>query len=265
MEKNDRENPIKKAFFSNDTEKPREEKKSKKKVREKKTDTLKETKLNLQIPEENRKSIRDEFKLIVFRLGENYFGLEISDVTEIIRIVEISKVPDSPKYLDGIINYRGEIVPVINLKYIFEFDETSYNSNNEIIIVKSGGQDFGLIVDNVTDFLSVTGDQVLFTGEKAAPYIKFSFGILDSSEEVVFLLNVEQLLNSSKLEKINKLSKGSLGGYYPVPSEGQDAEAIHSRTIELRKKKIEETGERQQVITFTLGNERYGLQINHIR
>jgi len=92
-----------------------------------------------------------ELQLVVFRLAKEEYGLPITKVQEINRLVPITKLPQTPSFMEGIINLRGRIIPVIDLRKRFSLAISEHNDDTRIIIVEVSGQTVGIIVDAVTE------------------------------------------------------------------------------------------------------------------
>lgn len=99
-------------------------------------------------------------KYLIFNVGEESYGVRIAYVTEVIEIEEITKVPDLPEYVKGIINLRGKIIPVTDARLRFGKEEKEYDERTCIIIVDIDGASFGLIVDGVKEVVSMTAAEI---------------------------------------------------------------------------------------------------------
>ncbi|HVO66760.1 MAG TPA: chemotaxis protein CheW [Syntrophales bacterium] len=106
-----------------------------------------------------------EGKYLTFGLGSEEYGLEILKVKEIIGIMNITYVPKTPKYVKGVINLRGKVIPVIDLRLKFGMDVMEYNDRTCIIVVDIAGQDgkktiMGIVVDSVSEVLNIKGEEI---------------------------------------------------------------------------------------------------------
>lgn len=102
----------------------------------------------------------DEKQLVIFDLAEETYGVDIGSVREIIRIQEITKVPRTPEFVEGVINLRGKVIPVIALRKRFRFHQAEATKDTRIVVVDIGGTDIGVVVDAVTEVLRLSGDAV---------------------------------------------------------------------------------------------------------
>ena len=137
-------------------------------------------------------------KLVTFRLGEDLFAADIFSVERVLRYMAPTSVPDMPDYIEGVIDYQGRVVPIVNLRRRFEMPEMEVRNETRILVLHSGGEWIGVVVDAVTavtafDPASVAPPPNLFRG-LAGEYLK---GIIRMGEKLVIFLDVERLLSSS--------------------------------------------------------------------
>lgn len=146
-------------------------------------------------------------KYLTFFLGKEAYGIEIKYVTEIIGIQPITEVPELPDYVKGIINLRGKIIPVMDVRARFKMKPVDYNDRTCIIVIDVQNVSVGLIVDNVSDVLSISEDNIapppdMNRGMNHA-YIK-AIGKVDS--EVKLILDCERLMSDKEAEAISQTS-----------------------------------------------------------
>ncbi len=101
-----------------------------------------------------------EYQLVTFRLAEEEFGVDILKVQEINRMVDITPVPRMPPYVEGVINLRGKVIPVINLRRRFGMPEKEHDTGTRVVVVDLEGVTFGLLVDSVSEVLRMSSDTV---------------------------------------------------------------------------------------------------------
>lgn len=142
-------------------------------------------------------------KFLTFSIENEYYGIEIKYVTEIIGVQVITEVPELPIYIKGIINLRGKIIPVIDIRLRFKKSEKDYSDRTCIIVIDIKDISVGLIVDNVSEVITITDDNIV-----APPNMKTGFnskyikGIGKVGNEVKLLLDCNKLLNDEDLSKI---------------------------------------------------------------
>ena len=96
-----------------------------------------------------------ELQIVGFRVGRETYGVPITSLHEIVRVPEITAVPDAPDYMEGVINLRGKIVSVIDLRKRFGEPKTTLNRRNRILVVEHGGRLSGLIVDSASEVIKI--------------------------------------------------------------------------------------------------------------
>lgn len=146
-------------------------------------------------------------KYLTFTLGDEHYGLEIKFVTEIIGVQEITIVPELPDYIRGIINLRGQIIPVMDVRLRFKKHFKEYNDRTCIIVVDIKGVSVGLIVDAVSEVHTIKDDDVVpppeVTKGLSNRYIK---GIGKVGGQVKLLMDCEKLLDTHLNEELSNLS-----------------------------------------------------------
>ncbi len=151
---------------------------------------------------ENDDSTQED-KYLTFSLGEEEYGIGIKDVMEIIGIQHITNVPDMPIYIKGVINLRGKIIPVMDVRLRFGMELKGYNERTSIIVVNIHDTDVGLIVDSVSEVLDIHRKNIEFPAQfedgSSRNYIK-AFGKVENSVKI--LLNTQMLLNKTELTEI---------------------------------------------------------------
>lgn len=144
-------------------------------------------------------------KYLTFTLGKDSFGIEILFVTEIIGIQQITDVPDLPEYIKGIINLRGKIIPVMDVRSRFKKEPREYDERTCIIVVDIGEISIGLIVDRVSEVLDIPEESVSpppkVSKNTQNKYVK---GIGKIGEDVKLILDCEKLLSEEEIESISE-------------------------------------------------------------
>jgi len=145
-------------------------------------------------------------KYLTFTVGREEYGIEIRCVTEIIGIQKITDVPDMPAYIKGVINLRGKVIPVMDVRLRFRMPEREYDDRTCIVVVNVNGASVGLVVDTVREVADIPENQIELPPEVAEAstqgYIK---GLGKVGEEVKILLDVEKLLRKEDVEALQVL------------------------------------------------------------
>ncbi len=151
---------------------------------------------------EEKKGSDELLQLVTFRLGDEEFGVNILNVEEINRMVEITRVPNAPHYVEGVINLRGRVIPVINLRKRFGLADTEIGRDTRIMVMDIKGRTIGMIVDAVSEVLRISSDTVVpapaITGGINSKYIK---GIGKLDDRLIILLDLERLFKDSDIDE----------------------------------------------------------------
>ena len=134
-------------------------------------------------------------QLLAFRLAQEFFALPILQVQEIRGITPITPIPNAPEHIRGVINLRGTIVPVIDLRTRFGLEQAVYDRFTVIIVVLIGTRVVGLVVDAVSDVLDVASSDIAAPPDLGARVdTSFLTGMIKRGDDIVLLLELEQLL-----------------------------------------------------------------------
>ncbi len=137
-----------------------------------------------------------EKQLVVFTLASETYGVDIGAVREIIQMQKITKVPRTADFVEGVINLRGRVIPVVDLRKRFGFPTVERNKDTRIVVVDIGGQDIGVVVDAVTEVLRVTTDSIappasiITTAES-----DYLLGVAKLAERLIILLDLRKALS----------------------------------------------------------------------
>ena len=99
-------------------------------------------------------------QLVSFNIGSEEFGVDILKVKEINRMVEITKVPQAPHYVEGVINLRGKVIPIVDFRKRFNLEVREYDKNTRIVVVEIGGNIMGMVVDSVSEVLRIPSSTI---------------------------------------------------------------------------------------------------------
>jgi len=102
----------------------------------------------------------DELQLVSFNVGNEEFGVDILKVQEINRMVEITRVPQAPRYIEGVINLRGKVIPIVDLRKRFNLESKEHDKDTRIVVVDIGGNIMGMIVDSVSEVLRLQASTI---------------------------------------------------------------------------------------------------------
>jgi purine-binding chemotaxis protein CheW len=151
------------------------------------------------------KTQRDEeiLQLVTFHVDEEEFGVGILDVREINRMMEITRVPHAPEFVEGVINLRGQVIPVVDLRKRFGLGVVEHDKNTRIVVVELGEVVVGFLVDSVSEVLRVVQSAV----EPPPPIVggidrEYIEGVVKLDDRLLILLNLHRLLSSGEAEEL---------------------------------------------------------------
>ncbi|MDR1157223.1 MAG: chemotaxis protein CheW [Oscillospiraceae bacterium] len=137
---------------------------------------------------------RDRY--LTFAVGDEDYGVEIAYVTEIINVQTITELPELPPYIRGIINLRGKIVPVMDVRIRFNKEPKEYTDRTCIIVVDIGDSGIGLIVDQVREVLEISAEQIVPPSEsRSSGGNRYISGIAKTGEDIKLLIDIERLVS----------------------------------------------------------------------
>ncbi len=154
----------------------------------------------------NENNNAGETQLVVFDLASEYYGVDIGDVREIIRMQNVTRVPGTPAYMEGVTNLRGKVVPVVDLRKRLNLKVKAQTKESRIVVMDIGGKDVGVIVDGVTEVLRIPlasvepPSQMVANSDSA--YIR---GIAKLEDKLVILLDLDRVLASAEYDSFESV------------------------------------------------------------
>lgn len=150
-------------------------------------------------------------QLVTFTLGNEEYAVDILKVQEINRMKEITRVPNSPSYVEGVINLRGKVIPVVNLRKKFGLAERESDEQSRIMIMDIQGITMGLVVDSVSEVLRVPANIVEPTPPMASNIsTEFIKGIAKLEDRLIILLDMDRLLGKAEQTALIEAASGSI-------------------------------------------------------
>ena len=137
-------------------------------------------------------------QLVIFKLANEDYGLPISKVQEINRMVAVTKLPQTPDFMEGIINLRGRVIPVVDLRKRFGFISREHQQDTRIMVVDISGQTVGLVVDAVNEVVKIAGDCIEPPPQSFVMDAQFVQGIAKMADRLVILLDIDRILTSQE-------------------------------------------------------------------
>ena len=151
-------------------------------------------------------------KYLTFHLSGEYYGLEIIKVQEIIKMMEVTRVPRTPEFVRGVINLRGKVIPVIDLRLKFEIEHQEDTDKTCVIVVQVKNNDetitiIGIIVDEVSEVMDIEADQIEPSPSFGANIdTNFILGMGKVGKKVLSMLDIDQILSSEEIASMEKIS-----------------------------------------------------------
>lgn len=142
-------------------------------------------------------------KAVIFQLNDEEYGVDVHQVQSIERMIHITRVPKMPDFVKGVINLRGVVTPIIDLKERFSIETTAYTDSTRIIIVQVDDKEVGLIVDSANDVIDIPTEKIEqppeVVGKIESDYIR---GVAKLDDRLLILLNLNKVLNAEELAAI---------------------------------------------------------------
>ena len=148
--------------------------------------------------ETNESTASGVSQFLTFELNDQEFGIEILRVQEIKNFTRVTPIPNTPVCIKGVINLRGTVVPIVDLRARFNMPTAEYNQFTVIIVVNVGSKIMGLVVDAVSDVLNVSEESIEGPPNLGAIDTSFLKGLAKSGDRLVSLLDIEQLLGDQQ-------------------------------------------------------------------
>ncbi|WP_277656035.1 chemotaxis protein CheW [Seleniivibrio woodruffii] len=166
---------------------------------------------NLTMADLNTSAKDEEKQIVTFRIENEQYGILIEKVQEINRYTNVTKVPKTPKFVEGIINLRGEVIPLIDLRSRFDLNAKERDEFTRVIIVNLKNMKVGFVVDEVDEVLRIKKDDI----EPVPPVLsatvssEFIGGVVNitSKQRMILLLNIEDLFSRSEMTKLEKMKQ----------------------------------------------------------
>jgi|SRR5579884_61644 purine-binding chemotaxis protein CheW len=145
----------------------------------------------------------EETQLVVFRLGEDYFAMHISNVSEIIRLQKMTPVPKAPSFVEGVTNLRGRVIPVMDLRKRFGVTPQPTDQMSRIIVVEQRERLLGMMVDAVDEVLTVPASAIEGVDELVVSVdAEFLAGIVRLEDRLIILLDTEAVLSPGEVRQL---------------------------------------------------------------
>ncbi|QDX94977.1 chemotaxis protein CheW [Brevibacillus laterosporus] len=150
------------------------------------------------------KTASEEVKVIIFRLVDEEYGVEVQQVKSIEKLEHITRVPRTPVFVKGVINLRGVVTPIIDLRSRFQLEEAEYTEATRVIIVAVDELEVGLIVDSANDVVDIPVNAIepppAVVGGVEATYLR---GVAKLEKRLLILLNLDKVLSTEEIKQLD--------------------------------------------------------------
>jgi purine-binding chemotaxis protein CheW len=146
-------------------------------------------------------------QLVSFRVGSEEFGLDILRVQEIIRLQPLTRVPNSPGFVDGVINLRGKVIPVIGLRKRLGLEAQASDKETRIVVVEVSGTVLGFIVDSVSEVLRIPADTVEPPPRLGKVEREYVSGVGKLENRLLILLDIDRLMSESENQECSEVAR----------------------------------------------------------
>lgn len=157
------------------------------------------------IPDDNDEEVDTQAgRYMTFQCGEEYYGIAIPYVNEIIGIQPIAELPDTPDFVKGLINLRGKIIPILDMRIRFNKEEVPYNDRTCVIVITVGEDVVGLIVDTIAEVVSIADEDILAppSASRGNAQAKFIKGLGKVGDQVKLILDPTRLIYDQSAENV---------------------------------------------------------------
>jgi purine-binding chemotaxis protein CheW len=156
--------------------------------------------------EQKKKQDAELIQLVTFSIGEEEFGVDILKVQEIIRTMEITRVPKAPDFVEGVINLRGNVIPIIDLRKRFGLETRDHDKHTRIIVIEINNMIVGFVVDSVSEVLRIPANTV----EPPPPVVaglesEYISGVGKLEDRLLILLDLDRLLSGEEKDVLSQV------------------------------------------------------------
>ncbi|AGP45006.1 chemotaxis protein CheW [Serratia plymuthica] len=149
-------------------------------------------------------------EFLIFTLGNEEYGIDILKVQEIRGYDQVTRIANTPAFIKGVTNLRGVIVPIIDLRVKFAQQDVSYDENTVVIVLNFGLRVVGIVVDGVSDVLSLTTEQIRPAPEFAVTLAtEYLTGLGSLGDRMLILVDIEKLLSSEEMSLVDSVAKSA--------------------------------------------------------
>ncbi|WP_347491434.1 chemotaxis protein CheW [Desulfoscipio sp. XC116] len=152
-------------------------------------------------------SVTTDLQIVVFSVSDQFWGIDIASVYEIIRLEKITPIPQAPAYVEGVINIRGQVVPAVNLNVLFSAGALERTDNSRMIVVETEHNKFALIVDAVYEVRKISPDMIKPAPAAISQNQQYLQGIILDGEKLIVLVNLNKLMSKRDMRELKDMEQ----------------------------------------------------------
>jgi purine-binding chemotaxis protein CheW len=146
-------------------------------------------------------------EFLAFTLGKEEYGIHILKVQELRGYETVTRIANAPEFIKGVVNLRGIIVPIVDMRIKFNLGEPTYDQFTVVIILNIGGRVMGMVVDSVSDVITLTADQVKPAPEMGTAFnTNYLIGLGTLEERMLILIDIDKLMSSTEMGLIENVA-----------------------------------------------------------
>ncbi len=148
-------------------------------------------------------------QVVSFRVGNEEYGVDIAQVQEIIRMVEITHVPRAPRFIEGVINLRGQLIPIVDLRTRFGMERSQATKSTRIVVTEIGTKRVGIVVDSVSEVLSIAAENIEEAPEiVAGAGTEYISGVGKVGDRLIIMLDLKLVISGPEKQQLESSSLG---------------------------------------------------------
>jgi len=148
----------------------------------------------------------ERVQVVSFHLGSEEYGVDISQVQEIIRMVEITHVPRAPHFMEGVINLRGQLIPIIDLRTRFSMQRAEHTKSTRIVVTEIGSKRVGIVVDSVSEVINIPLESVEPAPDMIAGVgTEYIQGVGKVGERLIILLDLTMVISGEEKQQLESI------------------------------------------------------------
>ena len=152
-------------------------------------------------------AVSSRLEVVTFTLGQEEYGIDIQKVQELRGYDAVTRIANAPEYIKGVVNLRGIIVPIIDMRIKFQLGAPTYDQFTVVIVLNIGGRVVGMVVDSVSDVITLSAEQIKPAPEMgAALNTDYLIGLGTLEERMLILVDIDSLMSSEEMGLVERIA-----------------------------------------------------------